>query len=225
MNCVRKSFSTGGAPAARQRGVILIITLIVLIAMTLAAIALVRSVDTGGVVAGNMAFKQGATQAGDAGAQTAVNWLQTIAGQPASYNDDAGNGYYATYNYSSSLDVSGTGSDPARYLVDWDNNGCNGQAQDSLHCLNPAPTTTDVGAGYQAKYIINRLCSTTGQISQMNQSCATTSSQVGGTSSGLLDYTGKGGLSGSVQVEFYRIATRVTGPHNTVSYLETIVHF
>jgi Tfp pilus assembly protein PilX len=40
---------------ARQRGVMLIIALIVLVAMTMAGIAMMRSVDTATIVAGNIA--------------------------------------------------------------------------------------------------------------------------------------------------------------------------
>ena len=47
----------------RQRGVVLFIALIVMVAMSLAAIALFRSVDTANLVAGNQAFKQGALNA------------------------------------------------------------------------------------------------------------------------------------------------------------------
>ena len=48
-----------------QRGVILFIALIVLVAMSLAGIALMRSVDTNVMIAGNLAFRQGATLAAD----------------------------------------------------------------------------------------------------------------------------------------------------------------
>jgi flagellin-like protein len=44
--------------AFRERGVVLIIALIVLVAMTLVAIGTLRSVDTSNVVAGNLGFKQ-----------------------------------------------------------------------------------------------------------------------------------------------------------------------
>ena len=48
-----------------QRGVILFVALIVLVAMSLTGIALIRSVDTNVLVAGNLAFRQGATAAAD----------------------------------------------------------------------------------------------------------------------------------------------------------------
>ena len=47
-----------------QSGVVLFIALIVLVAMSLAGVALVRSVDTNLLIAGNLAFKQGDTCVG-----------------------------------------------------------------------------------------------------------------------------------------------------------------
>ena len=41
-----------------QRGVVLFIALIVMVAMSLAAIALIRSVDTTNILIGNLAFRQ-----------------------------------------------------------------------------------------------------------------------------------------------------------------------
>ena len=62
-----------------QSGMVLIVTLIVLAAMTLAGIALVRSVDTAVMIAGNLAFRQGATIAGDAGVEAARTWAANRA--------------------------------------------------------------------------------------------------------------------------------------------------
>ena len=60
-----------------QDGVVLFIALIVLVAMTLAGIAVMRSVDTNVLIAGNLAFRNAATSAGDAGIEAARNWLAT----------------------------------------------------------------------------------------------------------------------------------------------------
>lgn len=209
------------SPPARQKGVVLIITLIALVAMTLAAIALVRSVDTGNVVAGNMAFKQGAALAGDAGTEAAITWLSGIAGVVASQGDDTANGYYATSQ--ETLDMTGNSGDPTRSLVDWDANSCNGAVANGLAaaCIQPAPLIPANAAGYEARYIIHRLCPSTG----LPNNCASTTSTVSGTSSGAKDYTSKGGLSGTAEVEYYRITTRIRGPRNTTSYVETIVHY
>lgn len=63
----------------RQRGVVLLIALIVLVAMTLAAIGMMRSVDTGIVITGNMAFKQTTVHAGDVGIDQGYTVLMNIA--------------------------------------------------------------------------------------------------------------------------------------------------
>ena len=205
----------------RQKGVVLIITLIALVAMTLAAIALIRSVDTGNVVAGNMAFKQGAVLAGDSGTEAAITWLAGIAGVAASQNDDPANGYYATSQ--ETLDITGNSGDSSRSLVDWDGNDCNGTVAGgaAAACIQPAPLIPANAAGYATRYIIHRLCPSTG----LPNNCASTATTIAGTSSGAKDYTTKGGLSGTAEAEYYRITTRVRGPRNTTSYVETIVHF
>ena len=49
------------SPVPHQRGIVMIVALVVLVAMTLAAIALTRTVYTSNIVAGNLAFQQAAT--------------------------------------------------------------------------------------------------------------------------------------------------------------------
>ncbi len=48
-----------------QRGVALFFALICMVAIMLAAVMLVRSVDTATLIAGNLAFQQSATRSGD----------------------------------------------------------------------------------------------------------------------------------------------------------------
>ncbi|HQS58188.1 MAG: hypothetical protein B7Y56_04485 [Gallionellales bacterium 35-53-114] len=62
----------------QQRGLVLFFALIALVVMSLAAVALIRSVDTSTMIAGNMAFKQAATSSSDAGIEAAGNWLLGI---------------------------------------------------------------------------------------------------------------------------------------------------
>lgn len=62
-----------------QRGVVLLIALILLVVMTLAGIGMMRSVDTGSVIAGNLAFKQATLNASDAGTSAAFNALIAVA--------------------------------------------------------------------------------------------------------------------------------------------------
>lgn len=203
-----------------QRGVVLLITLIVLVAMTLAAIALVRSVDTGNVVAGNLAFKQSATLAGDAGTEAAITWLSGIAGTAASFDDDASNAYYATSQ--DTLDMTGNSGDPTRALVDWDFNNCNGVAAGA--CIFPS-LPINAGAGNQVSYIIHRLCQSPGDPNSVANSCVTFQSESALTPKRGEIKVGEEKRFQSTPVEYYRITSRIKGPRNTISYVETIVHF
>lgn len=78
----------------RERGVTLVIALIVLVAMTLAGLGMMRSVDSASIIAGNIGFKQSTVNGADGATQFAVNQLQAIVtGTPI--NDNPGLGYSA----------------------------------------------------------------------------------------------------------------------------------
>ena len=62
----------------RQRGTALFVALIMLVAMSIAAVSLVRSVDTTVVITGNLAFQQTALQVVDYGIEAAAGDLVTI---------------------------------------------------------------------------------------------------------------------------------------------------
>lgn len=232
---LRKTANSKMASSKHQTGVVLFITLIALVAMTLAAIALMRSVDTGNVVAGNMAFKQGATLAGDAGTEVAINWLsgKITAGNEADlYVEDQANGYYPISpkhpwnGTDTGWDITGNGdpADPNRTLVNWDINNCAGLA-DAAHCMLPSATVPGI-PNTEIKYVIHRLCETAGDPNLgAPQNCSTAATSVAGVSAGAKDYTSKSGLSGTTQTPHYRITSRIRGPRNTISYIEAIVHF
>ncbi|MEO8675060.1 MAG: hypothetical protein ABI569_05740 [Casimicrobiaceae bacterium] len=63
------------ARARRQRGVVLFIALIAMVVLSLAGVALIRSVDTAGSVAGNIAFREASTTAVNLAVEQAVNWV------------------------------------------------------------------------------------------------------------------------------------------------------
>lgn len=205
---------------ARQKGVILFIAIIVLVAMTLAGLALIRSVDTGNMVSGNLAFKQSTTAAGDAGTEAGIAWLKTVAGTSALHDDNSAQGYYATSQ--DALDMTGTSNDPNRALVDWDFNNCNGV--EASACIQPAPALS-AGAGNSVTYIIHRLCKTTGDPNSTGNSCANfKSAKTTSPKRGELKY-GDDKRFEPLPVEYYRITSRVKGPRNTVSFVEAIIHF
>ena len=71
----------------RQQGVVLLIALIVLVAMTLAGIGMMRSIDTGTMVAGNIGFRQSAVATGDGGIEQAITWLVANADRGLPFAD------------------------------------------------------------------------------------------------------------------------------------------
>jgi Tfp pilus assembly protein PilX len=188
--------------AGRQSGAVLFIALIVLVAMSLAGIALIRGVDTTNLIAGNLAFRQSATHGGDWGVERARDWLQSQAASGL-YNDAPTSGYFAAIQ--SGLDF--TGVDPSKVDFDWNNNSFN---------LGPDPAGNP-----EVRYVIHRMCELAGNPGSVN--CVRTSA--GGTASGT-----KGGatygsfaLPSTSQI-YYRITTRVIGPRNTVSYVQVMVN-
>jgi Tfp pilus assembly protein PilX len=192
-----------GTPKSRQRGVVLMIALIVLVAMTLAGIALVRSVDTSNIIAGNLAFQQAATHAGDTGTETAVGWLQANNAGNTLQANIFGSGYAAAR------------TDPAA-----------GQSWDSFwtNVLVPAgqvvTLAADASTGNTVSYTIQRLCNAIGDPTVPGVDCAV--SQTAAATSGSSKGSGFVSLQYNAQV-YYRITTRIVGPRNTVSYIQTIV--
>lgn len=182
----------------QQRGTVLFIALIVLVAMTLAGIGMVRSVDTGNVVAGNLAFKQATLNASDLGVETGFNWLVANAGGVTLNADNAANGYYSAPT-------------PADSTIDWFNLASWAGAV----CMNGC--AADV-MGNTTRYIIHRLCPATGATN--GQVCAIASNTVaaGGSSKavGATTFT-------QTNMVYYRVMSRVDGPRNTASVVQAFV--
>lgn len=192
----------------RQQGVVLVLTLVVLVAMTLAGLAMMRSLDTSTLIAGNLAFKQSATVSADAGVEAAIDWLGK---NTALLNDNsAGNGYYATSQ--DTLDLTGA-STPNKLddNLDWSNAG-------AVHSLGQD------AAGNEVSYVIHRMCNSVGQLDAAT--CATEQSAPGGNSQGsaremLTDQLGSWDMVANRG--FYRITVRVAGPRSNVSFVQAII--
>jgi Tfp pilus assembly protein PilX len=129
-----------------QSGVVLFIALIVLVAMTLAGIAIMRSVDTGNLISGNVAFKQGTLTSADRGIDAAFQFLKDNASTAELDTDVPDESYYAVV------------SDPP----DW---------SDSAVWVDAKVVGTD-DAGNTISYIIHRMCNAAGKYSGVN--CAQT---------------------------------------------------
>lgn len=216
-------------PARAQGGVTLLMALIALVALSLATLALVRSIDTGSLVLGNIGFKQDATASADLAAQQAVTWL-TVNNASLSTNATA-SGYYA----STTTDVDVTGQQlptvTTRVLVDWDQNSCSGNSVGT--CSLNSTGANAIGDGSNtARYVIFRLCSAAGDenavdpLTLLPNNCAKpiATSTTNAAKKGELNYSDPIRF-GSASGPYYRIVVRVRGARNTTSFTETIVHF
>ncbi len=209
-----------------QRGVSLIFALIALVALSLATLALVRSVDTSTLLLGNVGFKQDATATADQAARQAIAWLTTNS---ASLNsDDVGAAYYSSTNELADVTGQQLSGNPLRNLVDWDNNNCSSalNASYATCSLKTASATAVTGNPNTTRYVIFRLCSTTGDHTVATNNCAKPLAKSSGEASkkGAIDYTDPLRFSGT-SGPYYRIVVRVEGARNTTSFTETIVHF
>lgn len=209
---------------ARQQGVSLLFALIALISLAFAALALVRSVDTGSMVIGNIGFKQDATIGSDLVANAALTWISGKNTGTTLDADDAANGYFA-----SSLDVldpTGNGNiGNTRVLVDWNGDDCAYAPSDSYaNCISPsAATTFGTNSG---RWIITRLCRTAGSPTASSNSCAVPLTKVSTeTGGGEIKYGGGVRFTPGSGGPYYRIVVRNVGARGTVSFTETIAYF
>lgn len=217
-----------------QRGVSLLFALLALVALSLATLALVRSVDTSTLLLGNIGFKQDATSAADQAARQAINWLTL---NNATLNTDIPtSGYYASTQELASdgvtvkppVDVTGQmlATTANRQLVDWDGNGCQSAASGSYNGCSVLSASAGTINGNAARYVVFRLCSKPGDyLSDKTINCAQRAASTGSCGSkGGLSYS-ENPLSCATTSAYYRVVVRVLGVRNTASYTETIVHF
>lgn len=190
---------------ARQAGVTLVITLIVLVAMTLATIALMRSVDTTNIIAGNLAFQRATSLAADAGTEEAIrntlHYLKT-SNQLGSANCTSGFGYNNIYE--PNLEPPAPGVTWETWWNDLAARGCpKTMPQDAL--------------GNTVSYVIERLCDAAGDEAGCLRSPPDSSNCTGAN----LGKSGEHCLGSGHK--YYRITSRSEGPRNTVSYVQTII--
>lgn len=199
----------------RQRGVVLFIALIVLIAMTMAGIALIRSTDTASVISGNVAFRQAALQESDVGTDAAFRALSDAlgAGYIANKAVSVGPRYFATMQ---ALNASGV---PTIF----DNMSPN-DAVDTSDAYG-----TGVGPnGNRVRYVIERMCNpipatlaSPATEAEIKANCITyTPASVSNSSRNALRIKLN---SVSMPSVYYRVTIRVDGPRNTVSMAQAVL--
>lgn len=184
----------------QQKGLVLFVALIALVAMSLAAAALVRSVDSGVLVAGNLAFKQSAIMSAETGIADAYKYINTnLASLDASTT-----GYFALFDDTKDLKSNNTWGSGNSFLV----------AGDSI-------------TGNETRYILQRMCWDVGAVvgpGATPNNCLQGDGTKAPNSQSVQTYTNSNPGTGSSQSVVYRVTVRVTGPKNTKSYLQAFVY-
>jgi type IV pilus assembly protein PilX len=218
----------------KQRGVVLFFALVSLVAIMLAAVALIRSVDTSTLIAGNLAFREAATTSGDRGTEAAMAWLTATDAANTSINvltdtthpfniyhgGNVGAPYYSSGYYPSVDDTHFclTPACPAPGTpFNWDDS-------DSVLVL-PDPDSS----GNSTRYIIQRMCRDPfpPAVSTWLNDCLFSGAVVdnNGQAVPLPQNVCKGdGCPKNGQAPEIRITSRTTGPRNTVSYVQAFVY-
>ncbi|MGQ0512371.1 MAG: pilus assembly PilX family protein [Betaproteobacteria bacterium] len=199
--------TTRSAARKAQQGLVLFIALIVLVAMSLAGIALLRSVDTGTLVAGNLAFRQAAMHTGDIGIEAGRSYLMGVSPAANLYNDNAGAGYYALW--AENVDLLGNKTVTTSDDFDWST---------AVNVTSPTPP-----AGYTVSYVIHRLCDQTGDPATA-ATCVRQTGAAATTGGGTKGAAAFGQMAISVPTNaLYRITVRVLGPRNSTSFIQAVV--
>lgn len=188
----------GPRPPARQRGMVLMVVLLVLAITFLAGMGVMRAADTGNVIAGNFSFQQGAVQASD---RALTDALTVVANRVAggAGNTAVSNQYLPTRD--TTVDSLGIPSS-----VNWSTVPC----VDEKGVLI-ADCAADAG-NYRVQYVVERMCNSSpafADITDIRAKCEYEASDSALSASSI-------GLR-------YRVLIRVRGPRSTERWFEAMV--
>lgn len=181
----------------RQRGVVLVISLIVLVALTLAGIALVRSTDTGNIISGNMAFRMAALHAVDTGVESAFTAITTSTG----------------FSSNPSVETSVTGGHYYPVLQ------ADAAPEDGLPDVNWSAVPGSDISGNTVRWVVERMCSQ--NVTTSNDIEARCAVLPGAPNSS--NKQGELTPSAKTMSTAYRVTIRVEGPRNTVVFAQSVI--
>lgn len=188
----------------RQGGVVIFIALIVMVALSLAGIALVRSVDTTVAVVGNLAFRQAALLPANLAVEEANAALFPDASKTGialvtdKTNDLPAQNYYASRQAGEKDGI------PAKLLT-----------RTAAYALARV-LYADKDQYFEVRYVIERACRNSGPATPGNCDMMPPKQGLGGTQHDPNAPT-------LPQIPFYRLTVRVDGPKNTTAFLQAML--
>lgn len=189
------------ASAMRQRGVVLIFSLIVLLILAIGAVALLRSVNSSLLSAGNLAFHRDLVNQAEQAVSNVMTEFKTNAlplGGVTTVSMPAAN-YSAT-----TLPTNAQGVPTA--LLD---NTAFAAVGSAANDIIPSPTSQ-----VKIRYVIDRLCAPLTVIASSPTCVQSTGLPTGGTAN-------RNTAVAAPSATVYRVSVRVDGPRNTQAFLQS----
>ena len=203
----RIPLSIRASSPARQRGVVLFIALVVMVALSLAAIALIRSVDTSTTVIGNLAFRQASILPASMAVEEASAALFQDADIPHAVRIVSLDANQLSENYFSTWQ----NSDDARGIpAQLQKRSAYTQAR-----MLVASDTSLSGTQTEVRYVIERMCTIAAPATDQNCNLLPPLGPFGTT-------TGDSSLK-IPSPPFYRVTIRIDGPQNTASFVQAML--
>jgi type IV pilus assembly protein PilX len=196
-----KQIMSSMARRSTQRGIIsTLIAIIVLVVTLMAAIALMRSVDTSNTIAGSLTFRQGVLQEGERAyvdATSKITWTE-----PATDANNTALGYYA-----SPLTADTTRPDLPAILT-----------PSTASTATGVVTLPEDSTNNTVSYVVERMCSAAGAVSAANcivPGAPALGGQTGGNGSDTTP---------PPTTPAYRLTVRIQGPKGTLAFVQTMLH-
>ncbi len=201
--------------ANSQRGIVLFVALIVMVALSLAGLALVRSINATTSITGNIAFRQAALLQANWAIEEAIGHIYAFDSKPSTTdmivdptNDKTSQYYVASFDPTKDSTKSAQPALPAGVPdVLWKKGGG-----------WPVANAPDDSAGNKVKYVIQRMCTADAvgapptqarcEMMQPKQSAAAT------TGDNTIDVK---------PFPLYRVTVRVDGPNNALSFVQAMI--
>jgi Tfp pilus assembly protein PilX len=182
---------------ARQRGVVMIFTLIVLLILMIGAVALLRSMNTSLSGAGNLAFRRDLVNQGEQAVSNVINEFKTgdLSTSASTLADVPAD------NYSSTILPTNAEGVPNVLL------------NSTLGTVGTHADLTGSTPDVQIRYVIDRLSNATGTPNSL-VAVQSTAAPAGGTA-------GSSAVVTAPTATVYRLSVRVTGARSTQIFLQT----
>lgn len=200
-------------PARRQRGIVLFVSLIVMVLMSLAAIALIRAVDTTNLAIGNLAFRQASILPANYAVEAAAAALFSDANKGGAKTiadltqDDPNQNYYATH-------------DP---VVNGDNKYGIPLTLQKKSTAAALKVRFKDGADNTITYVIERMCNPNAPTIPADKSAKGTWCDMMSPKQSAGTTVNDPPLFPFPSIPYYRVTVRVDGPQNTASFVQAML--